>query len=145
MEMALVVSLLLMVTTSVAEIGRYMAVWHGTNAAVRQGADYAAAAGAGYEASSHTDCSEIKWAAVSSSGLAEFGPTDVAVTYEDASGQEIHTCTDANLDPEVDVLPEGSQVVVSIVREVDPLTPPLNSLIGRVTITARDSTPVLGE
>lgn len=140
--MALVVSLLLVVSTSVIEIGRYLAVWHGVNTAARQGADYAATGGEAEDISPHADCSEIKWAAVTSSGLADLGPTDVSVTYEDGAGRQIHACTVTNDDPDTDTLPEGSQVVVSVVREVDPLTPPVNRLVGHLTVAARGSSAV---
>lgn len=139
-EIALVVSLLVLMSASVVEIGRYMAVWHGVNSAVRQGADYATSQREGEGAPSQTDCSEIMWAAVTASGLADLGPTDVSVTYEDATGQQIHACTVNNDDP--DALPDGARVIVSVVREVDPLTPPVTRLVGQLTVTARDSAAV---
>lgn len=142
MEIALVVSLLMLMSASVVEIGRYMAVWHGVNSAARQGTDYATSPREGEGPPSQTDCSEIKWAAVTSSGLADLGPTHVSVTYEDATGQQIHACTVTNDNPDAGALPDGARVIVSVVREVDPLTPPVTRLVGQLTVTARDSAAV---
>lgn len=132
----------MLMSASVIEIGRYMAVWHGVTSAAREGADYATSQREGEGAAPETNCSEIKWAAVTSSGLADLGPTDVSVTYEDANGQQIHACTVTNDDPDAGALPDGAQVIVSVVREVHPLTPPVNRLVGQLTVTARDASAV---
>lgn len=140
LEIVLVVSLLMLMSASVIEIGRYMAVWHGVNSAAREGADFAASHGEG--SSPETNCSEIKWEAVTSSGLADLDPTDVSVTFEDATGHQIHACTVTNEDPDAGALPDGARVIVGVVREVDPLTPPVTRLVGQLTITARESVAV---
>lgn len=136
-EMAILVTLLLVMATSVVEVGRFLAVWHGTHAA----AESAAAFGTGTE-DGRLDCNEITWAAVFNSGLAELQPTEVEVTHLDASGTRIHTCGDTNIDPDPAQVGAGTQVVVTVHREVTAVTPLARPFLGPFAITATASATV---
>lgn len=144
-ELAIVVLLLLVLVTSVVEIGRYLAVWHSVTTAAQSSADQADPTRAHEgDNSPHTNCSEIKWAAVTSADLAELGPADVEVNYEDVTGRRIHACTEANVDPATDILTDGSRVVVTVTRRIELLTPVIRRLIALPSVTSRQYRPVDG-
>jgi Flp pilus assembly protein TadG len=141
-ETALVLSLLLLMVTSVVEVGRYLAIWHGTHTAAREGAGYTVNGDHAGDVPVYADCSEIKWAAASSSGLADLDPAEVEVVHVDRSGARTHTCTDANVDPDPDGIDDGARVVVTVTHEVRGLTPLANAMFGPVSITATDSASI---
>jgi Flp pilus assembly protein TadG len=142
-ETAIVISLLILMATAVVEVGRYVAVWHGTHSAAREGARYSLAEDDSDDGvPRYADCSEIKWAAVTTSGLADLQPAEVEVTHDDGSGSDVHVCTDANIDPNPEAIGDGVRVTVTVRRELTPVTPLAGALIGPMTITAMESATI---
>lgn len=143
-EASISLTVLFMLILGIVEVGRFVTIWNGANTAAREGARYGIAVGPSSNGiPRYTDCDEIVEAALSLSGLADLSATDVAVTYDDGDGNQIHDCAGGN--PPSSTIGEGSRVVVTVTRPFQPITPIAGPLFGPKTITATDARTIFLE
>jgi Flp pilus assembly protein TadG len=119
-EFALIALVLIPLLFGIMEFGRFVTVQSGVETATREAARYGSAVGdSGNGVPRYADCSEIKQAGASRSGLANLEADDLAVTFDNGPGTAvIATCpASGNIDP--GLIAAGDRIVVTATLTYD--------------------------